>query len=441
MLKYIDIIRHCSQLIEIMHKKPASHKKNIVILGAGYCGISAAKELAARIKNLPEYQIILIDKKAAHTFSADLYEIGTAFYPHMTESCKHELKDTASIPLREALKWLDITFLQAAIEKIDHSHQKITLSNGTVVPYEYVIVALGSVTNFYNLPGVEQHGFPLKTADHAIALNCRLEELFRRCVREKGKTLKIVVGGGGFTGVEYACELPGFVRKLQFKYRCKNKVEITVIQSGHELVGLGQKVSDITMRRFRKLGIKALLHSRIYSYDGHHLTIADEKGKHQRMVPADLLIWTAGIKPNPLLRSFEKLSPSGAMEVLPTLESTHYSKVYAGGDNADIYDSATQHFLPKLGQLALQEGKAIADNIWADIVGKPQRPYRPAFKGFIVALGGKYFVYNKGRITFAGLLPGLLRRLFIFWYFARLMPLQKTFKKWWHTGEIYARND
>ncbi|GEM_PF-1604796 len=452
-----------------LHTKVNGHKKNIVILGAGYCGIQAARELARKpgaaksgggqgVKNTAagNFQIVLVNRKSMHIYSADLYEIGTAYYPRITDSCLRDLAETAYIPLKTALKNLEICFVEDTITGIDYSGKKVLLQKSGELAFEYLVVTLGSVTNFYDLPGVAENAFPLKTVEDAMAIDCHLDELFKwRWQKRDESKVNLVVGGGGFTGVEFACELALFIRKLQRKYHfARNEVEIAVVQGSHELVGLGPQVSAIALRRFHELGVRAIFGARICSYHNGKLEICEQAGAPAsvqattRFIPADVLVWTAGIKPNPLLKSFEKLNPGGAIEVLPTLEAAHYPRVYAGGDNADIFDPAHPHtpagaiqYLPKLGQLAVQEGLIIAENVALDIAGKPQKTFQPRFKGFIVALGGKYFVYHLNKITIAGILPWAIRRLIDLTYFAMLMPIGKALKKWLHTEKLYMQND
>ena len=170
-------------------------------------------------------------------------------------------------------------------------------------------------------------------------------------------------------------------------------------------------------------------------------SIKSEDGTTFHEIPADVLVWTAGVKPNPLLKQFSILSSDGAMEALPNLEAAHYPKVYAGGDNASIFDPKHHSYLPKLGQLAVQQSHIIAENIYADIKGLHQIVYKPSFKGFILALGGKYFVYNKNNLTIPGFLPWIMRRTIDLWYFLSILPLAIAIKKWLRTESIFLQND
>jgi len=426
-----------------MLSKIKTNKKNIVILGAGFCGLRAAKQLAGHLRFNNEYQIILVDRRNIHVYNGDLYEISTAYNEKMDQACQTKLQDAVTINMKRALKGLPIVHAQCNVETIDSKSKKVTLSKYGEIPYEYLVMALGSVTNYYNIPGLEEFSFPLKTVENALAINCHLDQMFRERYEKKDTNkVHIAVGGGGYTGAEFACELVGCIKKLGEKYHFKQEeVEISIIQGSDEFVGLGKKVSDITVKRFHSMGIKPITNARISAYDGKELTLCDKQGICKRGMQANMLVWTGGIMTNPLVKSFPILHESGGLETYPTLESPHYPKVYAGGDNAAIFDSKKHNLVPKIAQLAIQQGKIIANNIWADIAGKRQKEYHPIFKGYIVPLGGTYFVYSRGKITFAGIIPYMMRRYVDLTYFASWMPFGAAFKKWLHTENIFLQND
>ena len=417
-------------------------KKNILILGSGFCGLQAAIELAKQLHNEPNYQIIVIDKNTSHIFHADLYEIAAAYNKKITTSCLHKLSETVSIPLKKTLKHKNIEVVQDEILAIDKIEKTIQLKKNGDYHYEYLVMALGSVINFYNIPGLEEHSLPLKTLHDALALSCHLDQYFKN-YHESHQThdVHIVIGGGGFTGVEYACEVVGYVNKLSKKYRfAKNKAKITIVQGGDQFIGLGKKVSDIALKRFNDLNIKPISNHRISKYDGKTLELM-APDQTIRQIPADILVWTGGIKANPLLNNFEKRDKSGCLEVGPTLECTHYPQIYAGGDNASVFDAKSESYLPKIAHFAIQQGKVIGENIAASIRGETQKTYHPHFKGFIVALGGKYFVFQRKNITLKGIIPYLIRKVEIFLYFKSLISFKWAYKKIITNEHIFEQND
>lgn len=423
-------------------------KNAIVVLGGGYCGARVALHLAKKMAQNKifgnNYHVVVVDKMALHLYAADLYEIATAYYPKITDSCVRELADSISLNFRTLFgKKGSISFVHDEAVAIDYKDKKIKLKQGRKLDYSYLVMALGAVTNFYDIPGIEGNAYPLKTLADGLGLNCYLDQFFKERWQKKDHTsVHIAVAGGGFTGVEIACELPGFLKKSARKYHFKrDEVKITVVQRGPELIGLGPKLSHLTELRLNELGIDFICNTEVLGYKNKQLQIQPKDAMRPTYIPADILIWTAGIKPNPLLKQFPILHESGYLEALPNLEATHYPKVYVGGDNAAVFDVDRHAYLPKLGVLAVQQAKVIANNIYADLVGHSQQEYKPKDLGFIISLGGKYFAYSRGKFLLKGLIPWAMRRIFDLWYFASMLPFKRAFKKWRKTEEIFMRND
>ena len=412
-----------------------------MILGGGFCGLQTAKKLAGLLDGNKEYQIVLVNKRVVHVYHADLYEISTAYNKRITEACLSRLKKSVCVEIHRALMGLDICFLHDIIDAIDPQKKTVSLRREGELPYEYLVLALGSVINYYDIPGLQENCYPLKTLEDALALNCHVDQFFReRWQKKEHGKVNIAVGGGGLTGVEYACELVGYVKKLAKKYRFNRKnVEISIIQGGPEFGGLGGDVSQLCFERFKQLGVKAYADTRILGYDGKNVEL-DTKGIKKSM-PAEILIWAGGITINPLLKNFPILHPSGGMEVYPTLESPHCPKVYAGGDNAAIFNPDTHALTTKMAQFAVQQGKTIAYNIWADITGNKQKIYRVHVKGYFLALGGKYFALKRKNYILKGIIPYIMHRIHEFIYFSKYMPLNLSFKRLKQQEEIFEQND
>lgn len=421
-------------------------KKNIVIIGGGFCGLNAAKRLAQKLKSnsskAKEYQIVLINKTDVHVYHSDLYEISAAYSKKITQACLSALEDSVCIKIHETTDRYGIKFLQRTVKSINTKEKTVTLTNRKEIPYEYLVVAAGSITNYYNIPGLEEKAYPLKNLQDALALNCHVDQFFHdQWKKKEQKEVSIVIGGGGATGVEYACEIVGHLSKLSSKYHFDpQSVQLSIIDGDGQYLGLGEKTSNIAVKRLKKLGIKPVK-AYIKAYKNNIITLENKETKKERTMPADILIWTGGIKVHPLIACFEKTTKRGELETKPTLESSHYEKVYAGGDNASIIDPKTNEPVPKMGQFAFQEGKLIADNIWADINGKKQQPFNPVNKGYIVPLGKKNYLYNKGNFTITGFVPYLMRRTHDILYFAKFMPLHKAIFRIFKKEQIFIQND
>ncbi|MBU0667968.1 FAD-dependent oxidoreductase [Patescibacteria group bacterium] len=410
-------------------------KKNIVILGGGFCGLGVARRLGKKFAGSSakekEYQIILIDKETVHVYTSDLYEISTAYNREITSACLTALEDSVCINIGEALGKIKVNFMHDKITEIDTRKKRIHLTRNGQLPYEYLVIALGSNTNYYSIPGLEENAMPLKKLKDAMALHCEIDQFFR--IRKEMKSndpVHFVTGGGGATGVEFTCKLKGYIEKLSEKYEFDPKiVDISIIQAGPEFIGIGEKPSRIAIKRFNDLGIKYRINTFIKKYDGKSITLKDEKTGETILRPADILIWTGGIKVNPLLKD-------GELEVNSNLECKNNPGVYAGGDNAIIYDGKGSP-VPKIGQLAVQEAGIIAHNIRADITGGKRKTFHPLIKGYIIPLGETNYMYSKNGFAITGIIPFLLRRLLDIYYFSRYMPLGTAIFRIFHKTKIF----
>ncbi len=409
--------------------------KTIVILGGGFAGLRTALVLAKKLPQNSTYRILLVDERPVHLYTPDLYEIATAYHNEITEACLTKLKDAVAIPFLKIISGKHIDFLRDRVIKISPEKNLIELKQRGVLSFDFLVLALGSVVNYYGIPGLEEYASPLKTLLDGLAMNCHLDMHFHNLwKKELKKEVSIVVGGGGATGVEFACELPGCLDKLCKKYHYpREHVKITVVEASQELAGQGEKVTKVILKRFQKLGIQPLLNTYIKKVDeeGVHLeTVRKEKS----ILPADLLIWTGGVKPHPLIReSFNSVAKNGALPVNEYLQCPAFPHIYAAGDNASA--------APMLAQLAFDQGKIAAQNILAQIEGKRQKPYRIHFKGVITPLGGKYALLKKGNFIFKGRLIWILRRLIDLRYALSILPFWHALKKWIRDTNVFVGND
>lgn len=409
--------------------------KTIVILGGGFAGLRTALFLSKKLPRSSPYRVLLVDERPVHLYTPDLYEIATAYHDEITEACLTKLKDAVAIPFPKIIRGKRIEFIRDRVLKISPEKNSVELKQRGALTFDFLVIALGSVVNYYGIPGLEEYASPLKTLLDGLAVNCHLDMHFHNLwKKELKKEVSIVVGGGGATGVEFACELPGCLDKLCKKYHYpREHVLITVIEASPELTGQGEKVTKVILKRFQKLGIQPLLNTFIKKVDleGVHLETAQ---KEKSILPADLLIWTGGVKPHPLIReSFSTVAKNGGLIVNEYLQCPAFPNIFAAGDDASA--------APMLAQLAFDQGKIVAKNILAQIEGKKLKPYRVHFKGVITPLGGKYALLKNGNFVFKGRLIWMLRRLIDLRYALSILPFWHALKKWIHDTNVFVGND
>lgn len=424
-----------------MPETSTGQRKKIVILGAGFAGLQVALFLAKHLQN-PAYEIVLVDERNIHLYTPDLYEIATAFHEKITEECLTQLKDTVAISLTKIIASKKIRLLCDKAVKIHAKSKTLELKNLGAVTFDYLILTLGSVVNYYHIPGLAQFSYPLKTLTDSLAINCHLDIYFQTLWKQNlKKRISIIVGGGGATGVEAACELPRYIDKLCKKYTYpRDRVDITIIEGSAQFTGQGEKVTTVIVARFKKLGIQPLLNTLIKDVGANFVTV--ESQKNSSTLNMDILIWTGGVMPHPLIKeSFSLVAQDGALPVNAFLQYEKFPFIFAGGDNAYFLDQMNGKIAPMLAQIAFQQGKIIGRNIVAEIQTKPKKPYTLRVKGVIIPLGGEYALLKKGNFVFKGFFIWVMRRLVDLAYALSILPFSYAIRKWIHDTNIFVGND
>lgn len=409
--------------------------KQIVILGGGYAGINTALQ-ANKLLLENEAQITLIDSRPYHLAYTYLYEVasipkGSANLP--------DLKESVTIPIASIIKNTQINFIQATVENINNTTQQIYLEDKQVIPFDYLVVALGSETNFYNIPGAEQYAKTLKSVQDSLEIRSQIQLLVdSNCKALTKPLIRIVVAGGGFAGVELAAELKGMLNRLvdQTGYP-PEKLEVRVIEGANQLMpGLGEKVGKTVYKRLQALNTEIQLDSFITEVSDKLITL-----KNGEQIQYDCLIWTAGVKGKtiPFTTPLET-DHSGRIIVNPKLQLNNHNNIFIAGDVAAV-KSADGTTTPATARHAIAQGKYIGQTLANIIQNQPQLPFISKTLGYIVPLGGKWAVFKSPKIFFSGFFPYVARQLAMFHYFYTILGLTKSVKLSFLENKIYRKND
>ena len=413
-----------------------SQSKHIVIAGAGFAGLNAALVLA-RSPLLKEkgYNIILIDRHHHHLYTPALYEIAAIPAEYLNDQ---SLVSSILIPLRDIIRNMPIRLLTDELIGRDENAHTITLRAGGALPYTYLVLALGSATNYFSIPGLQSHSVPLKTCDDAALLRNGIETVFR-----KKSSLAIVVGGGGASGVEVIAELVNFVCLIKEKVlpdRGVCDVSFTLAEaSGDILPGFDPWIITRARRRLERLGIAIKTGVAIASRDSETVSFADGTP-----LPCDILIWTGGVKGPAVLADLGlPLSPKGTVSVGPDLRvAGGDGTVFAVGDSAWFPQPRTQQPLPWNVPVAEAQGRHAGREILRAIRGEAPRPFRPRrHYPFILAVGKKYALADLLYFRFAGPAGWCAKQLVQLRYFLFLLPWPRGFILWWKNISMYRSND
>ena len=410
-------------------------KKNIVILGAGFGGITMTLKLEkmfSRLGLLKTHAITLIDKNYFHLYTPALYEIASI---PKDEASAISLKSVISIPIDEIIANKAVVFIQDAVIRLDHEKKTIILGSGQEIAYDYCVVALGSETNYFNIPGLETNSLPLKQFTDALKIRNKIEAL----LTSKDK-LAIVVGGAGASGVELIAEFSNFICALQrklVKERQMCNVYLTLVEASPEILsGFSESFVAKTKTRLTDLGIEIKTGALITETTEDTIMLKDG-----RTIAYDLFIWTGGVKGSSALLSLGlPLTAKGNITVNEFLEAV--SHVYAIGDAAGFIHPTTGKLLNWNVPVAESEARIVAKNITREIMGQKRVSFRPPLRyPFILAVGKKYALADLIICEAHGFFGWIIKLLVELRYLATILPLATALNLWYKAVRLYSSND
>ena len=411
-----------------------SGRRNIVILGAGFGGITALLKLRRGLKRrglLPRYHLVLVDRTSHHLYTPALYEI--AAIPK-GEADAVRLKTAICIPIESIIgRFPEIRFIGETVVGLDPERHLIALESGNRLNFDYLVVALGAETNFFDIPGMAEHALPLKTFADAVCLRNRVEGL----VRETAGALSIVVGGGGATGVEIAAELVNYLCYLKKRVAAaKCQEHITLIEASPEILpGFDPDIVRRARRRLSAMGVRMITGALIREVRPSEAVLDGAA------LPYDLLIWAGGVRPAAGLAGLGlKLDPRGGMLVNEFLEARH--RIYAIGDNASFPHPKTGKPIPGNVPVAEAGARLTAKNIIAEITGRKRQPFRPPERyPFILAVGGRYALADLVIVKLFGFAGWVFKQLVELRYLLFILPWPKAAATWLRAVYYSTRND
>lgn len=338
-----------------------------LILGAGYAGLAAVTTL----KPTRGLETLLIEQNAYHTFETRLHE-----------AAAHNTRVT--LPLAPLLRGTGVAWEQAKVDYVDLDEREVALKDGRVLTYDKLVVGLGSVTNFYRIPGLAENATELKQLSDA-------DEIFNFVNRTFDNGYQgnrdIVVGGAGLTGVELVTELAQRAELLS-KERGLPPFNIFLVEAGPKILPiLDDALRAKAQKTLEDYGIKILVGHRLMQATPDSVTVQTADGE-QKIIPAGKIIWTGGIQARDIVRgkNLEK-GPGGRIVVDEYLNAKGYPDVYILGDMALALNQEGKP-VPTTAQHAGQQGRTMGKNIMNLASGSPLMRYEPTTLGEFVSLGG-----------------------------------------------------
>lgn len=415
--------------------------RNIVILGAGFAGLRTALKLEKLGLHDPAWSIILVDKNSYQTYTASLYEAASAYrWKGILDIQKFEeaLGGSVCLSMPEILRGKNITFVRGAVRGVDFWNNEVKLESGDSIPYEYLVFALGSETVYYGMPGAEKCCYALKTLEDSFRIRRRLEDVFSQAKR--GEAIRIVIVGGGATGVETIAEIATYSRHLAKDHGLEYAdVYISLFEARDTILASNPRSQrEGVLRRLKKLGVEILTNTRVQEVLPD--CVLFEGG---RKCDADIVLWGGGIKGLSLLREMNELelNDKGFIIVDKFLQAEGLRKVFAIGDNAAFVDEATGNSAPATAFIAEQQADIAAKNIVNTITGQPFKKYNVSVPGYVISCGGKYAVAHLFGITFSGRFGWVVKKLIDLKYFSSIFPFRSAVALWLRELRLFTKND
>lgn len=361
-------------------------KPRVVILGAGFGGLTAARALAKSA------EVTLVDRHNFQTFLPLLYQVSTAGLA----------ADHVVHPIRGALRKSGVKFRMGSPISVDHKNKTVKLDSSEVLEFDHLVVALGSSTADFGVPGVAEYGMGMKSVNEAINIRATVMRRFEDLCRFEDDTrLSIAVVGGGPTGVEMAGALAELKRgplKNDMEHAAKH-IDIYLIEAGPRILPMfSEKLSARAEADLHKLGVIVRTKTAVREVQSRKIITKDGDP-----IPAEITIWAAGVKGEPTALNLNLPIIGSRIDVEESLRVNHYPHVWAIGDIAGA-KGADGRFLPMVAPVAMQQGRFVAKQILRAHKNQTLQAFKYLDKGSMATIGRHKAVVEVKNFRMAGAL-------------------------------------
>lgn len=380
-------------------------KPHVVILGAGFAGLRAAVKLAHAPVN-----VTLVDKRNYHLFQPLLYQVATASV---------QAGDIA-YPIRSIVRnQKNLEFRVTRVTSVDAEAKKVHTLDG-IIPYDYLIVAVGGSTNFFGNQSVEKNAYGLKDIEDAVGLRNQILSMVERAVQEpeadrRRAMLTFVIVGGGPTGVESAgalSELVYLILKKDYSNLNTKEIKILLLEAGPSLLSvMPEKLREITIKTLEEKKVDIRLGAKVVDFDGEKVILGSGE-----VIPANTLVWAAGVQAASLVSNTGlKLGSMRRIIVDLTMQVPEHPEIFAIGDAAHCEWEGSP--LSMIAPVANQEADVAAANIVNIVQGKTLKLLRYKDKGVLATIGRNAAVAKMGSWEFSGFFA------WVFWLLVHVVLL------------------
>ena len=366
------------------------NKPKVVILGGGFGGLAAARAL------YKSAEVTVVDRHNFQTFLPLLYQVSTAGLA----------ADHVAYPIRGALRKTNIKFRMGSPIAVDHKNNEVKLDSSEVLKFDHLIVALGSVSADFGIPGVNEHALGMKTVHEALTIRAEIMRRFEDLCRFEDDTkLSISVIGGGPTGVEMAGAIAELIRGplKSDKADAAANINISLIEAGPRLLPpFAPSLSERTKKDLEKLGVKVLLNAAVKAIEHRKIVLKDDS-----VLNSEITIWAAGVKGSDAMAQLSLPTDGNRVAVEPTMQVKNYPNIWALGDIAGALGKDGRP-LPMVAPVAIQQGKFIAKQIVRLVANKPLTVFKYLDKGSMATIGRNKAIVQVRGLKIAGPIAWLI---------------------------------
>ncbi|HSX43256.1 MAG TPA: FAD-dependent oxidoreductase [Candidatus Saccharimonadales bacterium] len=380
-----------------------TQKQHVLVVGGGFAGVKTALALA---KNPEKFTVTLVSERS------DFW-----YFPTMYHTATGGTRSQSSIPIRFLLKDTKVRFVEGKAKLLDRAARTLKLEDGTDLPYDKLVLALGVVTNYFGIPGLPEYSFGIKSIGEAEELK---RHLHSQVVSDGKPDLNYVVVGGGPTGIELAGSLGLYLHFIMKRHGVTGrKIHVDLVENApHLMPRLPKSVGKAIERRLRQLGVKLYLGKQVQGETADELTVS---GKPIR---SHTVIWTAGQANNPFFsENGFTLSPRKKVVVDEFLRAE--KDIFVIGDNAETMYSG-------MAQTAVYDAEFVALNFIKEASSEPKLAYRPKRPIYVTPVGPLWASVQWGKQQFNGKVGWFLREAADFEAFSELESLPDAAAQWAH---------
>jgi NADH:ubiquinone reductase (H+-translocating) len=350
-------------------------RPRIVVVGAGFAGLTVARKLADE-----PVDVLVIDRNNFHVFWPLLYQIGTAAL-EATE---------IAYPVRTAFRGKpNLRFQMGEVREL-YPSRKVLVVDDRELHFDMLVLALGSSPFFFGIPGAEEHSFPLKTLDDGLELRNQILSRFELAVTEpdagrRRELLTFVIVGAGATGVEFAGALAELIRSLlkkDYPELAKDAARVILLEAlDRVLLEFPDKLGAYAHERLEKMGVEVCLGAKVTEVTATHVCLEDGT-----RIRTETVVWSAGVRGHPMAEEWGlPTTPKGTVRVEPTLRVEEWPNLYAIGDLAHMEQDGKP--LPGIAPVANQQAEHAAANLLRQLRGEPLEPFVYRDPGRLAVIG------------------------------------------------------